>query len=126
MTLYVPSGRTQVINLDSDDDDVVEMFGRNDIRILDGPPGLTFQIKRTPKTLERARFFQGGIGNVSKKEMKAVADEISNFVPPFCPIPLSVPLSVTIRVYLKRPNDNFTNNVRGAGRLKKVAVNYIL
>ena len=49
--------RTEVINLDSDTEDSVEF---NDIRILDvDQPGLSFEINRTPKTLERPRFFRG-------------------------------------------------------------------
>ena len=66
----------------------------------------------------RVRFHNGGLGNSCKQEMAVVRDLLRLEAPPFCPIPISVPLNVHVNIYLKRPNSDFTNNVRGPGRLK--------
>ena len=113
--------------LDSSSDDDGEINNppsRNDIRILDPPNrGIKFTINRTPKPMSRSRFHNGGLANTCKQEMDAVKALLGQEPPPFCPIPDSVPLNVHISIYLRRPNTDFTNGVRGEGRLKATANN---
>ena len=84
-----------------DDEDVYTPPSPHDIRILDPPnPGIKFTIGRTPKPMVRVRFHNGGLGNSCKQEMAVVRDLLRLEAPPFCPIPISVPLNVHVNIYL--------------------------
>jgi Holliday junction resolvase RusA-like endonuclease len=97
---------------------------RNNMGILMNPSGLVFHINQAPTPLSRPRFNNGGIGNTNKKAMKSVRESLKNGIPNFCPIPRSVPLSVRITLFLKRPKNNFINGQPGPGRLKDPSAKY--
>ena len=93
-------------------------ISNDDCSLIHRPFSIQFIIPRAPKPMARHRFFNGGLGNKCKNEMDIVRNLLKEQLVPPCPVPVNVPLEVSIEFYLRRHNSDFTNGVRGSGRLK--------
>jgi Holliday junction resolvase RusA-like endonuclease len=103
--------------------EVIELLDSDDDN--SGGPEVRFVINRKPVPLARPRFYQKGIYSKNKADIKLFQNDIKQQLSALdinpCPFTKESPLSVTIRFFLKRPNNDFKANKRGVDRLKTMA-----
>lgn len=79
----------------------------NSVELYDSMLGrggrIKFTIPFNPQPLPRPRFYKKGIANTKKSYMEDVRNILEKNKPEFCPVDKSIPLSVSITLFLKRP-----------------------
>lgn len=104
--------------------DIVDLTGGGDIVDLTGEEtssAYVVEITGNPKALPRMRYFRNGFYNPARNTMQQFRTAIRQSLPITMHGAIfgrNVPVTLTIKFYLKRPNKDFVGGQRGAGRLR--------